>query len=331
MADLIKILSIDGGGIRGIIPARILAHIEEQTGRPISALFDLISGTSTGGILTLGMVKPDDQGAPEHSAEAILRLYEEEGPAIFSTSFGHRLRNLGSLIGPKYPVTPLEEVLQRYFGDSRLSQALTGVLITSYDIERRRPHFFKTRHAQDPKRKGRDDYLMRDIARATSAAPTYFSPFQLEVEGMTEYLALVDGGVYANNPAMCALAEMRRFQPDADILVVSLGTGQLTERLPYSQARRWGLARWARPVLDVVFDGVSDTVDYQLLQLLPGTESGEARFYRLQTALGKDSQALDNVSQENLRFLKLQAEDLIEAQSARLDKLCQQLTAGHEA
>lgn len=88
MSKTIKILSIDGGGIRGIIPALILAEIEQRTGKPICQMFDLIAGTSTGGILALGLTRPDDTGQPAYRAEDLVRLYKTEGPVIFPGPYG---------------------------------------------------------------------------------------------------------------------------------------------------------------------------------------------------------------------------------------------------
>ncbi|MDJ0736642.1 MAG: patatin-like phospholipase family protein [Nostocaceae cyanobacterium] len=130
----IKILSIDGGGIRGIIPAVILSEIEEKTGKRIAELFDFIAGTSTGGILTLGLTKPDAQGQPQYTANHLIKLYEIEGKKIF-----HRSDAITEKMSPiwrrKFPSNGIEGVLQEYFGDTLLSQALKEVLITSYDAE----------------------------------------------------------------------------------------------------------------------------------------------------------------------------------------------------
>jgi len=113
MSKTIKILSVDGGGIRGIIPATLLAEIEDRTQKPVSELFQLIAGTSTGGLLALALVKPDENGKPEYSADKIVDLYEKEGEQIFSRSVFHRFRSIGSLIEEKYPVDGIKRVLEK--------------------------------------------------------------------------------------------------------------------------------------------------------------------------------------------------------------------------
>ena len=123
--------------------------------------------------------------------------------------------------------------------------------------------------------------------------------------------------MFATNPAMCAFAEVRRHRPGDEVVMLSLGTGQLTRSLPYDEVKDWGLVEWARPILDVVFDGVSDTVDYQLDQLL-----GNGRYWRLQVALdGGASDDLDDASPENLRLLKLKGEELVAASERELDEV----------
>jgi patatin-like phospholipase/acyl hydrolase len=314
----IKILSIDGGGIRGIIPAVILARIEQLTSKPIAQLFDLVAGTSTGGILTLGLTIPKTPGGELYSARNFVEMFEREGHRIFSRTPWRAIFTSDSLLGKKYSSRGIETVLAEYFGDSRLSHAVTDVLVTSYEIERRFPLFFKSASAR---RRPDYDFPARDIARATSAAPTYFEPMRIPTGTNSDYYTLIDGGVFANNPAACALVEARIAHPDAArFLVVSLGTGSTTETVPVDQARHWGVLQWAKPLLEAIFDGVSSTVDYQLRELLP---SG---YYRFQTTLDGHNHALDNTSTENLTALKSLANELIEKESEALDELCQELT-----
>jgi uncharacterized protein len=141
----------------------VLAEIEERTGRPAAERFDLIVGTSTGGILALGLTMPDD-GKPSNAAEKLIGLYEEEGSRIFSDRAGP----IRSVFEERYPYRGVEEALGEYFGEVRLKEALTWVFVTSYEIQLRAP-FFRCPSGL----KGKDDYdfPMRQVARATSAAP----------------------------------------------------------------------------------------------------------------------------------------------------------------
>lgn len=325
MDDVFKVLSIDGGGLRGIIPAMVLTEIEERTGRPIAETFDLIAGTSTGGMLALGLVMPGDGGKPRYTAKELVGIYEEQGARIFA----QRASSMGGIFEERYPSEGMEGVLEDYFGEARLKDALTRVFVTSYDIQLRVPFFFRSETA-----KGDADYdfPMRQVARATSAAPTYFEPAKVEANGQVDYYALVDGGVFANNPAMCAYVEAREIleardsvsPSETDLLVVSLGTGQLTDPLRYEEAAGWGLLWWARPLVDVVLDSGSDTVDYQLRTLLSRIH-GVGCYYRFQKELVGVSDAMDDVRPENIRDLKLLAQTMIDEEEEKLSQLCERL------
>lgn len=324
MGKTFKILSIDGGGIRGVIPARFMAEIERRTGQPISQIFDLIAGTSTGGILALGMTVPDENGQPRFPAIRGIGFYENEGPIIFERSLWRMMSTMGSMADEKYPSEPMEQALEKYFGDAMLSDALTDVVITSYDIERRIPWFFRSSRA----RKFPDyDFPMKDVARATSAAPTYFETARVNAHDDTDYYPLIDGGVFANNPTMCAWVDAVRHYPGYDdYLVVSLGTGQYTSSFPYIKARDWGLIGWARPIIDILMHGVNETVDYQMQTLLPHDEFGVQRYFRFQVKLDNHMDMMDNASPENLRALRLVAEDQIRRNENVIDNLCQRLS-----
>jgi len=325
MAPPFKILSIDGGGIRGLVPALVLTEIERRTERPISGLFDLIAGTSTGGIIALGVTKPGEDGGPAFTAEEIADLYLKRGERIFSSPFLHQLFSAWGLLDEKYPAKEVEAVFEEYFGDARLKDALTDVLVTSFDIEKREPWFFRRKSAQD--KPETHDFPMKEVTRATSAAPTYFEPLRLERGG--KKWALVDGGVYANNPAMCALVDARTIFGADDVLVASLGTGIPTRGIPWKDAKDWGVAGWARPLLDIMFEGVSDTVAYQVQQLCPAVDSVD-RSYRFQIELPELETAVDDIddaSEKTLRKLREVTEEMIAKESGRLDRLCGQLTA----
>jgi patatin-like phospholipase/acyl hydrolase len=324
MAPPFKVLAIDGGGIRGIIPALILVAIEERTHRSISDLFDMLAGTSTGGIIALGLTKPNADGKPDKSARDIVGLYETQGGSIFPHSLRAAL-HLEALAGSRYPADGIETTLQRYFGDVRLKDALKPVLVPSYDIEKQVPIFFKSEKA---KASADYDFPMRQVARATSAAPTYFPPEKIDTADPLQYYALIDGGVIANNPAMCAYAEAIKMGRAGDgVLMVSIGTGELRHPLKYADATRWGQLEWAQPVLDVALQGSSETVDYELQQLLdPG--GPEQSYYRFQLSLTQDAQEMDNASDANIKHLMdLAQEYLGDAETqASLEQLCQQLT-----
>jgi uncharacterized protein len=320
MPETVKILSIDGGGIRGIIPAYILSKMEEQTKKPLCEIFDLIAGTSVGGILALGLTTPNDQGYCKYTAKEILNLFETERTKVFNRSILRRILTLNSLIEERYSAHGLEQILDKHFNNAYLSQSLTNVLVTAYELETRMAYFFKSHKS---KNNAGSDFLAKDAARATSAAPTYFEPAKVYNKSQSRSFAFIDGGVFANNPAMCALAEAKKIFPDAQkFLVVSLGTGTYTEPILYQNAKNWGLVHWARPLLSVVFDGVSDTVDYQLKRILNDVNQSES-YFRFQVQLDKNKNtSIDNISDENIAYLKSLAEELMNKEKAKFLHLC---------
>lgn len=322
-----RVLSLDGGGIRGLIPALLLSELERRSGKPICDLFDLVAGTSTGGILALGLTCPDPgsvaddpagRPSPLYSAQMLADLYARDGERIFRRTVWHRIRSVGVLAEEKYESDGVDEVLQAFFGDARLTHALTPVLVTAYDLELRRPHFFKSHKAE---RNDRRDFLIRDAARATVAAPTYFEPARIRVRPGEDWVTLVDGGVYANNPAACALVEAMAFweRSPSDVLLLSLGTGEYTKPILYEDARGWGLARWAQPILDVVFDGVNDTVDYQVSSLLAPFD-GSVGYTRIQPRIAQHMESMDDIDPLNLRSLRIVANQVIHQYDGELDR-----------
>ena len=319
----LRILAIDGGGIRGILPAMVLADLERRTNRPVIDLFDLIVGTSTGGLVALALACPDAEGKPRHTARDIVRLYEVEGKRVFSRSVWHKIRSVGALAEGKYPSAGIEGVLQDYFGECRLKDALADVVVPAYEIERRMPFFFKTANA---KQKSYYDYPMKSVIRAATAAPTYFEPMQVQIDGPNDYYALVDGALFAYNPGMCAYVEaLNRYSHQDSVIMVSLGTGKLTRRLPYDEVKDWGAARWAQPAFALMCDGICDVVDHQLQQLLPETEDGLRQYYRFQARLDVGNDDMDDASNTNIRVLKLLAEDMLQANRAVLRSLADKL------
>ena len=301
-----RVLSIDGGGIRGIIPAMVVAHIERKMGKPAHELFDLMVGTSTGGILALGLSRPGASRPAQFSARWVVKLYEEQGANIFEYSLWRKLRTVGGILDEAYSHEVLEGILGKYFAGATLGDCKTPTMVTSYDIQNRRTVFLKSWYA--------DHQLVRccDAARATSAAPTYFEPKPLDTGDVAS--VLIDGGIFINSPSVSAYAEARKLFPDEPIAVLSLGTGELTRPIAFGEARTWGSALWVMSLLDCMFDGVSKAADHQMQLFL-----GE-RYQRLQASLESASDDMDDASEENIRNLKRTARELINANEAVLEQ-----------
>ncbi|HYB69828.1 MAG TPA: patatin-like phospholipase family protein [Candidatus Bathyarchaeia archaeon] len=308
-------LSIDGGGMRGIIPALVLEEMEKRSGRPAADLFDLMVGTSTGGLLALGLSKPKP-GSPDssqYSAKQLVDLYEKEGERIFPALFAGNLRRI---LGPKFPPSGLEAVLDRYFGDTYFLEARTNVQVLAYEIEDRRHFSFLTWHDRF-----RHVY-MREVAQAATAAPTYFPPVRIPMyrsDYPKGYVALIDGAVYANNPSPYALAAAKsRTRRTDTVFLVSLGTGAVSVPMPFGKAWGWGIWGWSEPLLNIVFSDPG--VDEELHHILP-----LGSYVRLQPTLVRHS-GLDDADIVNVQALKRLTETFIRAHSMGLGKMVSRLT-----
>ena len=223
-----SILSVDGGGTRGVYAAQILARIEESTKLQVGDCFDLLAGTSTGSIIT------GAAGASIPMRE-VVGLFEKESPAIFPKA---RFPSLISILfRSRYSRHPLERVLQKYIPHIVLRDVSTPLLITSADLATGGVHVFKSRYLEDLgepyERDGK--VLLKDAILASCAAPTYFDPKRVGSH------LLVDGGLWANNPSIIALTEaMSKFKKEVDqIKVLSIGTGHTVTM--YGNRGSWGL------------------------------------------------------------------------------------------
>ena len=267
-----RILSIDGGGIRGIVTTVLMQRLAATPGlEGFLDSVDLIAGTSTGGLLALGVARG-------LALDEIRDLYVVDGPDIFDDSWLDDLLDLGKLRGADYKTAPMRRVLKRVLGETTtLGQLRKRVLVTAFDLDNENPDALK--RTWKPKLfhnfpgAGNDrDQLAYKVGTYTAAAPTYFP----SVDGY------VDGGVYANNPAMCALAQTQdtRYTPTPsidEVILLSLGTGT---SLFYIRGKSldWGYVQWIKPLINLMLDGIAGIADYQCSQML------RDRYHRLAPA-----------------------------------------------
>ena len=318
-----RILSLDGGGIRGILVGRILMALETKLNaeytrrngtspaRPIrlAQYFDMMAGTSTGGILTCLMLCPseDDATYPRFSAEDAVNLYLQNASTIFKRTFYGKLPSpFEGIGGVKYGSLGIEDLMKKYMKDYRLSDMILPCLITSYDIQARKAVFFTSKDALE---RVDENFLMWQVARSTSAAPTYFPPAIAHIKEDALFHT-IDGGLFANNPTMCAVVEALKIfksggkklaSPD-EFMVLSIGTGSIKKEYPFKQAVKWGVLRWLKPIIDIMMSGVSETVDYQLRKLYATIDCSK-QYHRIIPELGDADSEMDNITPKNLAAL----------------------------
>ncbi len=324
-----KILSIDGGGIRGIIPGQVLVALEsklqKKTNNPEARLadfFDFFAGTSTGGILTCIYLCPDGEGGKaKFSAQEAVDLYIKKGDDIFDVSLWQKLHSFQGVADEKYDAGPLEKNLKHYFKDTRLSELLKPCIIPAYDIRRRKAHFF-AQHDYILKGEG-FDFLVRDVCRATSAAPTYFEVASVKSVNGISY-PLVDGGVYVNNPALCAYSEIRNSKGRSiakNMFIVSLGTGSENKPYEYDTAKNWGSIGWVRPLIDIMMAGASETTNYHLVKMFSAVKKIE-QYVRIQPAnMGDANPEMDDGSKVNIDALLEVGKETAQNCDAELERI----------
>lgn len=313
-----RILSLDGGGIRGVISATILLEVEKQINQPLNQYFDLIAGTSTGSILAAAIAKG-------LTSQDILQLYRNKGQRIFPYTSLLSWERLPLLIqygfsAPKFSDAGLIEVIKEEFGDIKLSDIDKSprLLITAYDTLERKFIVFKSWRKFD----SWANIPLWEACVCSSSAPTFFPAHKLIVqleEGPKTYV-VIDGGIGANNPAACAVAEALRLGHSIqDISVLSIGTGtpkvNQEEQMKWARASSWGLFDWIWEgrLIRILLDASANINDYITTQVMspPELEGRESPPYlRLQPEIGNDS--IDDASQENINRLVRVADNLIQ-------------------
>lgn len=295
------ILSIDGGGIRGAAVAQFLTHLEnelQQHNTTIRDCVDFYAGTSTGSLIALALA------TTEMSITDINNLYDHKtAEKIFKDNRG--FFEIDGINSPKYEASGKSKVLKANLGKAKIGDVPAGkhVLAVAYNIEKRKPEVIKSSDANYRK------LFCRDVADASSAAPTYFPTRGVDIGGQAEEAWLVDGGVTANNPTMCAVAEARHIWSDIsidDMRVLSIGTGYRTRKINGPDSRKWGAIGWFTKghILDVLTD--ERVVAYQAISLLkPG------QYIRVNAEMSEQpglpfppDDAMDDISRKNIKRLK---------------------------
>eukprot|EP01065_Artemidia_motanka_P023966 TRINITY_DN2861_c0_g1_i1.p2 TRINITY_DN2861_c0_g1~~TRINITY_DN2861_c0_g1_i1.p2 ORF type:complete len:455 (+),score=164.98 TRINITY_DN2861_c0_g1_i1:51-1367(+) len=384
----IRLLSLDGGGIRGLVPALFLQHMEQMTGKRVCEMFDMIAGTSTGGLLALLCARPAKAGSsvphPTTTGAELVKLYRARGSEIFpptrpeaaevaerSSPTAAQATRVGAVrdrvamgatavrdalagtsrevaqtarwlaAGPKYPAKGLEKVLDDYCNldgvPLTLRDAVVPVFVSTVETAKPwGPCFFSSLDAQADGGVRGANYMLKDVARATSAAPTFLPATKFRnvtvqegalLAGVHE-MTCIDGGVCCNNPSLAAYNYVRSIaDPDAEVTVVSIGTGLLTQKLELAQMDGFGVAHWLQPLLETMMNGGSQLASDQLELMAAGNT--RTHHYRFQFAIpeeyttkgsqrGAACEQMDNTQPSNLEALEKLTREYIEQNKLRL-------------
>eukprot|EP00253_Pinus_taeda_P011516 PITA_11516 len=341
--DKITILSIDGGGVRGIIPATILEFLEEtlqELDGPdvrIADYFDVVAGTSTGGLVTAMLSAPNEDNRPLFAAKDITNFYLEHLPSIFPP-MSHIMTFALEMTEPKYSGDYLHKLMKRYLGNRRLHQTLTNVVIPTFDIKVEEPAIFSTFVARQNELY---DAFLYDVCVGTSAAPTYLPAHYFETQnstGQTRSFNLIDGGVAANNPTLLAINQVTKqalienpnflllptkTQDTGKFLVLSLGTGQKTASYTVAESAKWGLPGWLynngkTPIIDMFREASADMVDIHAFVVFQAFKSAH-NYLRIQAKLSGDASSTDLSTEKNLHDLVHIGKELLDRPVSRVN------------
>ncbi len=323
---MFRILSIDGGGLRGIVPVQILKHIEFITGKSIIDCFDFFAGTSTGGLISTGItVKGDNGFSPKHTIEDLEKVYLEEGKNIFPIKNKlhkwYRNKTWSYLGKPQFQEDGLQKVLEGLLLDSNskpltINDCLKPIFIPTYDLSTNSPLFFKSRYAFH---NSNLNAKLVDVCRATSAGPTYLPSYSFKYphefgKMSTKEITAIDGGVFMNNPTMGALVEVLKHKKDPfynypnlkeeDIFILSIGTGHHSKNISENSSN-WGKLKWIKPSIDIMMWGNNQAVDYQVKEGMNFPNNSSINYLRIDVNIEDERFAdMANSDSETLEYLQ---------------------------
>lgn len=338
------VLSIDGGGVRGIVAAVLLDALEGELQAAgykgsISDCFDVIAGTSTGAIIASALCAPNEQGSgPLLSPSQLRDLYRRESRRIFparALPFIPVIGAIRQLFGPLYSPKPLGRILDNAFNDLDFVNPRRNLLITAYSLEPRDVVFFRGGpHTPPGDELCTGTVRIADAVLGAAAAPTFFPPHVVINRRTGRRRTIIDGAVFINDPAIAAFAEAIRLFPDDDIRVISIGTGRIVQPIAFDLARRWGFFGWINPggtirtpLLSTIFDGQARAVHSHMNKLL-----GD-RYTRFDYDLagGYGAPVIDDSSPANIRALETGALKMAEEMRSDFKSLARQLADNRAA
>jgi patatin-like phospholipase/acyl hydrolase len=320
----LRILTIDGGGMRGIIPAAILVYLEskiqEISGKPnahIIDYFDFVAGTSSGSIIITAMIIPNDKGKAKLHMNNILDFYLRLGEILYACPKKHMFKTMFGWFGPKTPSINAEKVYLNIFDHYKLSDLIKPCLIPSYDILDRSITLY-TNEKDNP----HATFFVKDIIRGATATPGIFEPSFFR--NGTDKHVIIDGGVFAFNPTLITFVKLLESNYIFnDMLFISLGTGTGKDiHFQYEKAKYWGKIGWMQPYIDMVKTANNEVVSATMIKIF--TKNPE-NYIRINPILNKSSRNMHDISKFNIDNLLEDAADYISAHKEELNILAQHL------
>lgn len=323
--DKVRVLSLDGGGIKSLITLKVLAYIEKKTGKKTAEMFDYIAGTSSGGMLTLYLTMPseNDPKVPRYSANEIIEIFQYDSRQIFKekTTAKFFSKPAVQLFATPYQLKSMTEMGENRFKKYQMKDAVTDAFVLTFDTETNMPVPFKS---YDP---NYNDAKMGMVAAATSVAPFYFSPITYYDKAIGKKRTLIDGGLVAKNPSVFAYEESKKRNPNKDVFLLSLGAGyQEKTDYTYEKLKNWGFLKYSLPTYTFMLDGVTNTNDLYMSTL--SALDPNYKYCRFQPKLNKKDgfdNKPDNTDAKNFQILLNIGDKYVESIKPELDKMIKDL------
>lgn len=326
----VTILTIDGGGMKGIISAIVLMRLEKYLRQyskndeaVLTDYFDIVAGTSTGSILTALLLCPDKIGKPKYRAEDALELYVSKGKDMFHKRTLYPIHTLFGLCKSKYTNQYFRKELEEYFHELKISELLRPCMLVTYDMESRKTLFL---NSISSKKNPMRDIRVTDAVLASCSAPTYFPPVCTKKDAHCKD-CLIDGGVAANNPSMSALIEALKL-PQAktiqDTYLLSIGNASTYKSYSCEEAKGWGIAEFALPLLTIFMETSEEIVDYQLRKLYDCYHVS-SHYLRIEAITKANIPAMDDTSKDAIQTLIEMGNQLADREELSLRHFAKQL------
>lgn len=314
----IRVLSIDGGGVKGLLPLQALKNLEKRTGRPSSELFDFMVGTSTGGIIVSSLALADEDGNPKWSANDLIDQYMSLSEQTFSVSWLHRILTVGGIIGTKLESTGLDRLLRKHYGDVKMSQLNTAVVIPSFDIGNNTVELFSSRNFGH---KDVNDYHVSDVVGGITAAPIYFRPVSMTDVAGNNPRTVVDASLFTNNPVLLGAHLASEIFPNRKSVIVSLGTGEQKGFTQEVDPSYWGLFQWARVLYPVAARGDTILSDWIMRMGQDSPQFSALAYYRVNQPIELEYNTWVLKGQQQLDALNATGRKMVQENGAMLEEL----------
>jgi uncharacterized protein len=313
----VQILSIDGGGVKGLIPLRIIMEIVKRTQFPIHELFDGFAGTSAGSLLLNALLIPGDKQGAKYTPEDLWDLVDLEFPLIFKRSYWKQIKSGFGIFQPLYSSRTLEKSIKKIMGEALFKNQLKDILVPAFNMHTFEPMVFTRHQARTEMEKSA--LKVSDVVLSSSSAPTFFSPFKLNEE------RFIDGGTFANNPSILAYCQGRELLGnESDIHMLSIGCGAVNYADEFKRFIDGGKLKWFPRLVEIFLSGTEKISNHIATKLL------NKNYERIEVPIKLAHNRLDDASKSNLSYLKSSAEQWIAMNESYLDRLCKDLIVGRQ-